>query len=55
MSERNKYRENLKSLLDKWNADFDKLKEIQKDRQDALKDLKQGLEKSWTAFDKGFE
>jgi len=55
MSERNKYRENLKSLLDEWNADFDKLKGIQKDGEGVLKNLKQRLENSWTAFEKGFE
>lgn len=49
------YREALKSLLDKWNADFEKLREIQKDSEDTLKDLKQGLENSWTAFENGFE
>ncbi len=55
MSERNKYRENIKSLLDKWNADFEKLKGLQKDSEGALKDLKHGLENSWNAFDKGLE
>ena len=55
MRERNQYRENLKYLLDEWNADFDKLKEVQKDSEGALKNLKQGLENSWTAFEKGFE
>ena len=55
MRERNKYRENLKYLIDEWNATFDKLKELQKDSEGALKDLKHGLENSWTAFEKGFE
>jgi hypothetical protein len=55
MSERNKYRENLKSLLDKWKADFDNLQALQKNSEGALKNLKQGLENSWTAFEKGFE
>ncbi len=55
MRERNQYRENLKYLLDKWNTDFDKLKEVQKDSEGALKNIKQGLENSWTAFEKGFE
>ena len=55
MRERNQYRENLKYLLDEWKADFDKLKEVQKDSRGALKNLKQGLENSWTAFEKGFE
>jgi len=55
MSERNTYRENIKSLLDKWNTDFEKLKGFQKDNGGALKDLKHGLENSWNAFDNGFE
>lgn len=55
MRERNQYRENLKSLLDEWNADFDNLNEIQKDSEGALKNIKQRLENSWTAFEKGFE
>jgi len=55
MREKNNYRENLKSLLDKWNADFDKFMDIQKDSEDTLKDLKHGLENSWTSFEKGFE
>jgi hypothetical protein len=55
MRERNKYRENLKSLFDEWKADFDNLKELQKDSEGALKNLKQRLENSWTAFEKGFE
>lgn len=54
MRERHQYRKNLKSLLDKWNADFEKFKEIEKDSEDALKDLKQGIENSWTAFNKGY-
>jgi hypothetical protein len=55
MNERNQYRETPKYLLNEWNADFDKLKEVQKDSEGDLKNLKQGLEDSWTAFEKGFE
>ena len=32
-----------------------KLEEIQKDSEDVWKDLKQGLENTWTAFEQGFE
>lgn len=53
MSERNEHREKLKSLFDKWNAEFVKLEDIQRDSDDALKDLKRSLSNTWAAFEQG--
>lgn len=55
MSENFKYREDLQSMLQKWNAEYDKLEEIQVAGEGGLKDLKQSLDKKWTAFEQIFD
>jgi hypothetical protein len=55
MSENFKYREDLQSMLQKWNAEYDKLEEIQTEGEGGLKELKQSLDKKWTAFEQIFE
>jgi hypothetical protein len=41
MSENFKYREDLQSMLQKWNSEYDKLEEIQVAGEGGLKELKQ--------------
>ena len=41
----------MKRELDNWIADFKKLITEQQHEDSALKDLKNGLEASWTTFD----
>jgi hypothetical protein len=55
MSEKFKYREDLQSMLQKWNAEYDKLEEIQVTGEGGLKELKQSLDKKWTAFEQIFD
>jgi hypothetical protein len=55
MSENFKYREDLQSMLQKWNAEYDKLEEIQVAGEGGLKELKQSLDKKWTAFEQIFD
>jgi hypothetical protein len=55
MSEKLKYREDLESMLQKWNAEYDKLEEIQVAGEGGLKDLNQSLDKKWTAFEQIFD
>ena len=55
MSEKNRYREDLQSMLHKWNAEYDKLEEIQVAGEGGLKELKQSLDKKWTAFEQIFD
>ena len=55
MSEKFKYREDLQSMLQKWNTEYDKLEEIQVAGEGGLKDLKQSLDKKWTAFEQIFD
>jgi hyperosmotically inducible periplasmic protein len=55
MSENFKYKEDLQSMLQKWNAEYEKLEEIQVAGEGGLKDLKQSLDKKWTAFEQIFE
>jgi hypothetical protein len=55
MSEKLKYREDLESMLQKWNAEYDKLEEIQVAGEGGLKDLNQSMDKKWTAFEQIFD
>lgn len=55
MSETFKYRENLQSMLQKWNAEYDKLEEIQVAGEGGLKKLNQILDKKWNAFEQIFD
>jgi hypothetical protein len=55
MSEKFKYKEDLQSMLQKWNAEYDKLEEIQVAGEGGLKELKQTLDKKWTAFEQIFD
>jgi hypothetical protein len=50
-----RYRDDLESMLQKWNAEYDKLEEIQVAGEGGLKDLKQSLDKKWTAFEQIFD
>ncbi len=54
MSENCNYREKLASLIDKWISGTDKFEKIQKDSEDALKDLRQILKNTGTAFELRF-
>lgn len=54
MSEKFKYREGLQSMLQKWNVEYEKLEEIQVAWEGGLKELKQSLDKKWTAFEQIF-
>ena len=42
-------------MLHKWNAEYDKLEEIQVAGEGGLKELKQSLDKKWTAFEQIFD
>jgi hypothetical protein len=42
-------------MLQKWTAEYDKLEEIQTEGEGGLKELKQSLDKKWTAFEQIFE
>jgi hypothetical protein len=55
MIEKFKYRENLQSMLQKWNAEYDKLEEIQLATEGGVKKLNQILDKKWTAFEQIFD
>jgi len=55
MSEHFKYKEDLQSMLQKWNVEYGKLEEIQVAGEGGLKELKQSLDKKWTAFEQVFE
>jgi len=55
MSEKFKYREDLQSMLQKWNAEYDKLEEIQVSGEGGLKELKQSLDNKWIAFEQIFD
>jgi hypothetical protein len=55
MSEHFKYKEDLQSMLQKWNVEYGKLEEIQVAGGGGLKELKQSLDKKWTAFEQVFE
>ena len=55
MSEKFKDREDLQSMLQKWNAEYDKLEEIQVAGEGGLKKLKQSLDKKWIAFEQIFD
>ena len=50
-----RYRDDLESMLQKWNAEYDKLEEIQVAGEGGLKELKQSLDKKWTAFEQIFD
>jgi hypothetical protein len=54
MRENFKYREDLQSMLQKWNAEYDQLEEIQVAGEGGLKELKQSLDKKWTSFEQIF-
>jgi len=54
MNENCNYREKLASLIDKWITGTDKFEKIQKDSEDALKDLRQILKNTGTAFELRF-
>jgi len=56
MGEIEKYRDNIRSLLDKWDTEVNSLGMIQKDRdsENALKELKERLESSCNAFGQCF-
>ena len=54
MSKNFNYREKLASLVDKWTSESDKFQEIQKDSANALKDLRQILKNTGTAFELRF-
>ncbi|MFH1983469.1 MAG: hypothetical protein ABIL58_16625 [Pseudomonadota bacterium] len=56
MCEIEKYRENIRSLLEKWNAEVDFCGMIQKDTdsENALKELKRRLESSCNALGQCF-
>lgn len=51
----NKMEEDLQSMLHKWNEEYDKLEEIQVAGEGGLKELKQSLDKKWTAFEQIFD
>jgi hypothetical protein len=55
MSEKRRYRDDLESMLRKWNAEYDQLEEIQVAGEGGLKDLKQSLDNKWTAFEQIFD
>jgi hypothetical protein len=55
MNEKRRYRDDLESMLQKWNAEYDKLEEIQVSGAGGLKELKQSLDNKWTAFEKIFD
>ncbi len=55
MGESLKYKKDLESMLQKWNAEYDKLEEIQVAGEGGLKELKQSLDKKWTAFEQIFD
>jgi hypothetical protein len=42
-------------MLQKWNEEYDKLEEIQVAGGGGLKELKQSLDKKWTAFEQIFD
>jgi hypothetical protein len=42
-------------MLQKWNAEYDKLEEIQVAGEGGMKELKQSLDKKWTAFEQIFD
>jgi len=50
-----RYRDDLESMLQKWNAEYDKLEEVQVAGEGGLKDLDQSLDKKWTAFEQIFD
>jgi hypothetical protein len=52
MSDRGEKVDLMKRELDNWVTDFKKLITVQQHEDSALKDLKNGLEDSWTSFDK---
>ena len=52
MSEKFQYGEDLHSMLQKWNAEYDELEETQVVGEGGLKELKQSLDKQWTALSK---
>ena len=52
MTEKIKNGEDLQSLLQKWNAEYDELDETQIAGEGGLKELKQSLDKKWTALSK---
>jgi hypothetical protein len=54
MSEKDNNIDGLKSLLQKWNIEFDELPEI-RNSDDAMKDLKQRLEDTWNVFEQRFK
>jgi hypothetical protein len=55
MSDQFKYREEIQSMLQKWNAEYDKLEEIQVTGEGGLKEFKLSLDKICTAFEQIFE
>ena len=55
MSNKFKYKEDLQSMLQKWNEQYDKLEEIQVSGEGGLKELKQSLDKKWNAFEQIFD
>ena len=55
MNEKRRYRDDLESMLQKWNAEYDKLEEIQVSGAGGLKELKQSLDNKWTAFEQIFD
>ena len=55
MSVKKRYRDDLESMLQKWNAEYDKLEETQTEGEGGLKELKQSLDKKWTAFEQIFD
>jgi hypothetical protein len=42
-------------MLQKWNAEYDKLEEIQVAGEGGLKELKQSLDNKWIAFEQIFD
>lgn len=54
MSEKDHNIDGLKSLLQKWNNEFDEFPEI-RNSDDAMKDLKQRLEDTWNVFEQRFK
>ncbi len=55
MSEKFKYKEDLQCMLQKWNEQYEKLEKIQVAGDGGLKELKQTLDKKWTAFEQIFD
>jgi len=55
MSAKFKYKEDLQSMLQNWNEQYDKLEEIQVSGEGGLNELKQTLDKKWTAFEQIFD